>query len=48
MNQILNTSDPLKRAEIVIDLAKRILGADQSIFVTPDDIVSVSVCYYTF
>eukprot|EP01114_Cavostelium_apophysatum_P008651 TRINITY_DN2129_c0_g1_i2.p1 TRINITY_DN2129_c0_g1~~TRINITY_DN2129_c0_g1_i2.p1 ORF type:complete len:551 (+),score=200.35 TRINITY_DN2129_c0_g1_i2:48-1655(+) len=40
INQIMNESDLHKRAEKLIECAKRIIDPSQSIFVTPEDIVN--------
>jgi len=39
-NEILSQSDLTKRAEQLIEVAKKVLGPDQSLFVSADDIVT--------
>lgn len=40
----MKCKDPKKRAELLIEAAKKVLGDKESIFVTPDDIVGVIEC----
>ena len=40
--ELLAEEDPLKRAGLLIDIAKRVVGEKESLFVTPNDVVIVS------
>lgn len=45
INAILAETDPIVRATKLIEAAKKILSADQSVFVSPEDIVNVSIIF---
>jgi hypothetical protein len=41
LDQVLREKDVTKRAELLIEAAKRVIGDKEACFVTPKDIVSV-------
>lgn len=43
VSKILAESDLIQRASLLLRLAKRVVGKEESLFVTPTDIVSVRV-----
>lgn len=43
VDAVLKEEDQKKRAELLIETAKKVLGPDYSMFVSPEDIVSVSI-----